>query len=68
MPLQDLDKLVLTKTVIGITYPSCGGDLQVDLQDNRPFWRRCFSFLVRTAFRYQCDGCGHKFRMYRQHP
>lgn len=65
MPLQDLNKFILHKTVIGITCLSCGGDLQ--MLQRRSLWRRLLLFRARKAYSYQCNGCGHRFRMYRQY-
>ncbi len=70
MPLQDLNRITLHKTVIGITCPSCSGDLQIVHRGGKlPLsslraW--LWPFPPRKTFNYQCNGCGHRFRMYRK--
>lgn len=65
MPLLDLSRIILHRTVIGITCPSCSGNLQAVIPEGKGFWRRLLPVRFRKTFRYRCEDCGQRFRMHR---
>jgi uncharacterized protein with PIN domain len=62
MAILELDKIIFTKTVIGIVCTKCGGDLKPTGKNNLPDKIITIVSLGKVKIRhYQCDNCKKKY-------
>ncbi len=62
MAILDLDKIVINKTIIGITCPVCSGNL-ILISKPAKFKKisRIISFTVRS---YKCEVCDRSYKLF----
>ncbi|MBL7933616.1 MAG: hypothetical protein JNL60_17060 [Bacteroidia bacterium] len=59
MAIIDLDKIIVSQTIIGVNCPRCGGKLSVTKESR--FKRTVLNFFsagLLSIRKYRCDNCG----------
>ena len=62
MALLNLDKIMLHRTVVGITCPSCAGLLEAIIEKSG-WLRKLSGKKERVKMRYRCQDCRKRFEM-----
>jgi DNA-directed RNA polymerase subunit RPC12/RpoP len=66
MAIVDLSKIILSKTILGITCPRCGGELiPLEKKGRSKWWNSIQVWLEKekNVHQYHCIACQARFKM-----